>query len=580
MKKTIITTALLSCAFAFASAAPKLAGNDLIKLNQVGYYPTQEKIIVVEGTGTSSITITDANGKKVMQARRQNVTTSPISKKKRSTFDVSSITTPGTYTITAGKEKVTMVVSDNALEALGAAAIKSFYYQRTAMPLTKEYAGKWARPTGHPDTNVMIHPAAASKWRPAGTIVSSPKGWYDAGDYNKYVVNSAFAMGVMMAMYELIPEYFDKQKVGIPENGNKTADLLDENMWNLDWLFTMQDYDGGAYHKLTTPGFEDFIMPKDCKQQRYMTQKSTCATLDLAAIMAKSARVYSENADYAGVSVRALNAAKTAYEWAKKNPKVYYQQEKLNQQYEPKVTTGTYGDGNAEDEFFWAATELYLTTGEKQYLDDAIKYAPKSFSTPSWGGVAALGTFAWATAANVSDNTAKALQDEQKKNITDYAANVNATDLSKTAFHSAYGNNARDFFWGCNSEGCGVQGVSLLFAYKLTGDKKCLDNAFRDADYMLGRNATGYCYVTGFGQKPPMHPHHRLSDADGIEEPIPGLLVGGPNPGQQDKPAAQYASNFADESYSDSTPSYASNEIAINWSATLVALINGLVGMK
>ena len=93
-------------------------------------------------------------------------------------------------------------------------------------------------------------------------------------------------------------------------------------------------------------------------------------------------------------------------------------------------------------------------------------------------------------------------------------------------------------------------------------------------DYLLGRNATGYCYITGFGVKSPLHPHHRLSASDAVEAPIQGLLVGGPNPAQQDK--ADYPSNLPDESYSDTLPSYASNEIAINWSAALVALASSL----
>ena len=119
--------------------------------------------------------------------------------------------------------------------------------------------------------------------------------------------------------------------------------------------------------------------------------------------------------------------------------------------------------------------------------------------------------------------------------------------------------------------------MSLLYAHRLTGDKKYLTAAQEDADYILGRNATGYCYVTGFGTKSPMNPHHRLSYSDGIEAPYPGLLVGGPNPGQQDKAdVKEYPSNQPDESYADVMQSYASNEIAINWNASLLALLGWL----
>jgi endoglucanase len=118
--------------------------------------------------------------------------------------------------------------------------------------------------------------------------------------------------------------------------------------------------------------------------------------------------------------------------------------------------------------------------------------------------------------------------------------------------------------------------MAFLFADCQLGTTRYQRYALQNADYLLGRNATGFCFVTGFGEKSPMHPHHRPSASDDIEAPFPGMLVGGPNPGQQDKQElknAAYPSNYPDESYLDETASYASNEIAINWNASLVAFI-------
>src|SRR3712207_6095163 len=122
--------------------------------------------------------------------------------------------------------------------------------------------------------------------------------------------------------------------------------------------------------------------------------------------------------------------------------------------------------------------------------------------------------------------------------------------------YAPYGNDAGDFFWGCLAEKCANQATSLVYAWLLTGERSYLTNAYRNMDYLLGRNATGYCYVTGFGTKSPLHPHHRLSASDGIAEPLPGFLVGGPNPGRQD--GVSYPSNLPDESYADVEGSYAS----------------------
>jgi endoglucanase len=139
-----------------------------------------------------------------------------------------------------------------------------------------------------------------------------------------------------------------------------------------------------------------------------------------------------------------------------------------------------------------------------------------------------------------------------------------------------------DFVWGSNAVAAN-QGVFLIKAYLLSKDKSLLNAAEASLDYLLGRNATGYCFVTGFGSKPTMHPHHRPSESDGIAEPVPGLLAGGPNPGQQDLIHCNgntYPSKLAAKSYLDMHCSYASNEIAINWNAPIAYLANALEALK
>ena len=49
----------------------------------------------------------------------------------------------------------------------------------------------------------------------------------------------------------------------------------------------------------------------------------------------------------------------------------------------------------------------------------------------------------------------------------------------------------------------------------LLGDESLRAVAARQLDYLLGENATGYCFVSGAGTKSPEHPHHRPSTAFG-----------------------------------------------------------------
>ena len=545
-------------------------GDDIIRVNQVAFFPQQEKVAVVDNGGKKvTLTIRDAQtGKVVGKTKFLRISESPWSKKKRAVVDFSQLTAPGKYVLECQGHKMSIEIKAHALTDLTQGAIRSFYLNRSGMPIEAAYAGVYARPLGHPDTHVMIHTSAVSPGRPAGTIISSPYGWYDAGDFNKYIVNSAYSVSIMLFSYEQNRAYYDALKVNIPEQGNQTADLLDELMYNLKWMLTMQDpYDGGIYHKLTTPNFEGMVMPTDCQQQRYVVQKSVTASYDFAAVMAQAARIFKNSKDYPHFSEHASRAALAAYHWAEQHPRALYRQFELNKNFQPAVNTGEYGDGNANDERFWAATELYLLTEDPLFREAASQMLPQQFSVPSWGNVASLGLFSWLTCPDDELSTAS------RELLLDYSKKLMDT-LPTSGFNTPSGNQPRDFGWGCLAEVFCVNGMVLLYAHQLTGDAAYLKAAHQNMDYILGRNATGYCYVTGFGSKSPMHPHHRLSTADGIEAPLPGMLVGGPNPGQQDRHEAgvTYPSAQPDESYTDVFQSYASNEIAINWSAALVGL--------
>lgn len=240
--------------------------------------------------------------------------------------DFSALLVPGTYQIkidgVADSHRFT--IASDTYAALNAASIKAFYYNRAGIALRSEHAGVYAREAGHPDTNVLIHASAASATRPEGMVISSPKGWYDAGDYNKYVVNSGISTYKLLAAYEHFPKFFQAQKLNIPESGNAIPDLLNEALWNLDWLLSMQDPDdGGVYHKLTNKTFDGTVMPHQATGPRYVVQKTTAAALDFAAVMATASRVFRAfEAQRPGLSARMLAAATSAWHWAKEHPSV------------------------------------------------------------------------------------------------------------------------------------------------------------------------------------------------------------------------------------------------------------------
>jgi endoglucanase len=130
-----------------------------------------------------------------------------------------------------------------------------------------------------------------------------------------------------------------------------------------------------------------------------------------------------------------------------------------------------------------------------------------------------------------------------------------------------------DFVWGSNGVAA-EYGVALLVANRLHPDPAYVGAALENLHYLLGRNAFSLSWVTQLGANPFRHPHHRPSAGDGIEAPWPGLLSGGPNRNRQDAVTAKLpAGTPPARVYVDDQDSYASNEIAINWQASLVFLL-------
>jgi endoglucanase len=548
-----------------------------IAMNQTGYYLNAPKIVVlITDQPISGFEIMNANTRKIaFRGKPSDLKQSNNSNLKTQIADFSSVSEPGRYIYSDGREgsSYEFFIGPKVQSGLAVASLKAFYYQRVSMPLTADYAGPWARAAGHPDTSVVIHSSALTKDNKADSIMSSPGGWYDAGDYNKYIVNSGITMGTLLSAYEDFSFYFDTLKVDIPESRNQLPDLIDEILYNLRWMLTMQDpQDGGVYHKCTNAAFDGTVMPGITKLTRYVVQKSTAATLDFSAVMAQAARVLGKfDKQLPGLRDSCLNAAKKSWNWSMKNPDLLYNQDSINVLYLPKVTTGAYGDRNLDDEWFWAAAELYLTTGENEFESRMTSGLALGYSLPAWSKVQMLGIYS-ILRLDKSEARVKAARSNLLKLADEYLSLVPVN-----AFLTVMGTRKSDFNWGSNSNAAN-QGILMINAWKLTGDIKYANAALTNLDYICGRNATGYHFVTGFGKRSPKHPHHRPSEADGVAEPVPGLLAGGPNPGMQDK--CNYPFKEPETAYVDDFCSYASNEIAINWNAPLVYLVNAFEAIQ
>ena len=527
-----------------------------IRINQVGYYPDANKIAVVVFTNATTFEVVNAVDNTVEFSG--NLSSKMYWKDSGDSIkraDFSTFTKAGNYKIRIPEfgESFPFEISKTVLRKAAYASLKSFYYQRSSYQLTAPFAGLWARPAGHPDTQCILHSSTGKSGK-----ISSPGGWYDAGDYGKYVINAGISVATMLSFYENFNTFFADGSIHIPESGNGKNDLLDEVKFELNWLKTMQDSDGGVFFKLTTLNFSGMVMPAADKADRYVIGKTTASALDFAAMMAMAGRIY-QNYD-ATYAADCIIRAENAWIWAKAHPAIYFKNPS-------DVSTGEYGDGNVTDEFIWAAAELYITTQKAEYKTylEGKSSSLYYYTSPSWPGVQPLASLSLATRPNgLSATILTSIKNSIISTSNSWLNQIAASPCRIPNF---------GFNWGSNS-GIANNGVGLLYAYILTKDAKYIKGAAECADYLLGKNATGFSFVSAYGSKTPMNFHHRPSSADGIVQPVPGFVSGGPNSGKQDN--EKYPFSEPAKCFVDVVGSYASNEVCINWNSPLTALLAGV----
>jgi endoglucanase len=577
-----------------------------IRINQIGYGTSDPKIAILDsylfpGQRRPAFYLIALNqfADTVYSGQLESTGSDLYSKKNNLEADFTNFTKPGHYYLSIPGQGTSypFVISQHPFNGLLKSVLKAYYYNRASMAITAPYGDKWIRKAGHTDTTVFVHPSAASKDRPAGTVIQAPGGWYDAGDYNKYIVNASITMHTLLAAFCDYPDLLSSLQLSIPAQSTATGkiqpDFLTEYLYNLRWMLQMQDPgDGGVYHKLTSAGFDPMELPQKDKDKRYVVQKSTAATLDFASVMAVTSWVFKKTG-YSkmlpGLTDSLMSSAHRAWQWAIKHPDIIYDQDALNKIFKPKITTGTYGDKQITDEWYLAAVSLLMATQDPDYLTTVMQYAPAraTIQVPAWNSVATIGAI-WLSKINTEkpDPEAASLftswsaQDLEKLSRLQKQATGNIRLLASQlciqpnpGFKTIMGGRKQDFNWGSNSNAAN-QGWVLMTAYKITGQAAYKTAALSNLDYLLGRNTNGYCFVTGFGALSPLHPHHRISISDEIDAPVPGFLVGGPNPGRQDGVKGYpEEKDRPDMSYLDNDQAYSVNEVAINWNAPLVYLI-------
>jgi endoglucanase len=545
------------------------SGVTAIKVDQVGYPQDGPKTALVDSEAKTFDIRRSGDRSVVFQGTLAAPQADANTGDRVQEADFSSLHKPGTYylEVPGVGRSWNFTIGKNIFARTYYLAMRGFYGQRcgTAVDLGPEFPG-YSHPICH--QHGEFHSSSGSTG-PRDNV----GGWHDAGDYGRYVVNSGITTGTLLWTWEIFGNKLKDISLMIPESGNGTPDLLNEARWNLEWMLKMQDADGGVWHKQTSEHFSGFIAPEDDKLPSVVVgtgsapYKSTCATADLATVAAIAARLYKPyDAKFAA---RALDAAERAWAWTEKYPNVTFRNP-------AGVSTGEYGDSNCKDERLWAAAELWRTTGQSAYNDFFLhEYSAYLFTLDSppaenWAQVAPMGLWTYVLGKRHGSDK-KAIETIRARTIS--AAHAVVERTRDNPYHTSM--TAKDYVWGSNGVAASY-GVYLLIANTMQKDKEFADAARDNLHYLLGRNTFSLSWVTQVGEHAYLHPHHRPSGDGKHTLPWPGLLSGGPNAGRADAVLAAMPANLPPAKiYADELASYASNEIAINWQASLVFLLAG-----
>jgi endoglucanase len=225
------------------------------------------------------------------------------------------------------------------------------------------------------------------------------------------------------------------------------------------------------------------------------------------------------------------------------------------------------------DEFYWAAAELFATTG---------RYRTDVTGSPLFGGESfdARG-FDWGATGALGDVTLvlvpRDLAVDAIRTAIVSTADTHLANMAPMGHPAPYRTADGGYEWGSNGL-VANNGMVLGLAYDLTGTPKYRNGAFAAMDYLLGRNPVGYSYVSGWGDQPVRNVHHRhwANQLDpSLPTAPPGALSGGPNSSLQDPVAQRLLPGCAPQRcWVDHIEAYSLNEVTVNWNSAFAWLSN------
>jgi hypothetical protein len=268
-----------------------------LKRNQVGYHPTAEKLLWVEGVIPTPLEPTRFV---IRNPKQKNILLSPNGVKVARPYgellnaslillDASALKREGLFEVfpyggywkpLPTSPKFNLRVSNALFYNLIAPATRTFLYNRSGQQLADATSGLLLQ-AGH------TQPA------------SLQGGWYEGANYHQHIVSTAWASTQLMNAYLVLGAKEGGQiNLTYPSNEPKTAqlpDLLHEAQVGIRWILKLQQPDGsflsGAYSQSNVA---PTLKPANDKNLRLALPTSALSTATAVATLARAAQVFQE----------------------------------------------------------------------------------------------------------------------------------------------------------------------------------------------------------------------------------------------------------------------------------------------
>ena len=461
---------------------------------------------------------------------------------------------------------------------------KYYYYQRQGIDLEEKYAGEFARKNLHPDDG------AVKRWsdrdNPNAETFDISQGWYDAGDYGKYVSPAATSVENLLLAYELFPQEFENIDPNIPET-DKTSELysdspaiLSEIKWELDMLLKLEhpDKDGSFYvaanYKDGTIYIEDTLYSTSDYNSGASEKdlRSHLATSDMAAMLAHAYIVYKDIPQYADFAEQCLATAVRSWKWINDSSN------EKHMSIGAANRTYTFTQEELDRSMYWAAGSLYRASknagkNADEYENYLISNCENEnvntcFTGSSLGyshkGRAFLGFFHYLYQNDAPSDKVKTVFSKfepWRKRIINYDSF--GTDYPEWGY-----------WWGSNMVLAQSSMTLLLGSMVTEGSDNVPDEVLHSNqsafNYILGVNPISFSYVSGYGENSVKNIYSAIYSKDAKLTPYQcpkGYVTEGANSTNN-----RHLSKYNGKCYMDSDAEWTTNENTIYGNAAFILL--------